>query len=93
MIGLALGGIMLLNSCKEDFLQPDPLSFYEPAKTFSTESGLQSALAYADRHIRTYWTYYEGRNLTFPMESQYMMSDLNVAAKTDQSTIFADIAT
>lgn len=83
----------LLSSCSDSFLKPDPLSFYEPEVTFTTESGLQSVLATMDRHLRTYWTYYEGRNLTFPMSSQYMYSDLNVAGKTDQSTIFADIAT
>lgn len=81
----------MLTSCSVDFLKPDPLSFYEPAKTFSTEEGLQSVLATADRHLRTYWTYYEGRNLSFPISTQYMYSDLAVASKTD-ATIFCDIA-
>lgn len=34
----------LLAGCSDDFLKPEPLSFYEPALTFSTESGLQAAL-------------------------------------------------
>lgn len=89
-IGLVTSGSML-TSCSVDFLKPDPLSFYEPAKTFSTEEGLQSVLATADRHLRTYWTYYEGRNLSFPISTQYMYSDLAVASKTD-ATIFCDIA-
>ena len=83
----------LLTSCRESFLEPDPLSFYEPAKTFSTIEGLESVLATADRHLRTYVTYYQGQDICTPIYSQYMYSDLNVAGKTDQSTIFADIAT
>lgn len=88
MVGIACSA---LTSCSEDFLKPDPLSFYEPAKTFSTESGLQSALSAADRHLRSYWTYYEGRNFSFPISTQYMLSDLAVASKTD-ATIFCDIS-
>jgi SusD family. len=90
---LILTGALVLGSCSEEFLKPDPLSFYEPVTTFSTESGLQSTLAYADRHLRTYWTNYQGMNLATPIYSQYMETDLNVASKTDQSTIWADIAT
>lgn len=81
------------SSCSEDFLKPDPLSFYEPAKTFTTIEGLESVLATADRHLRTYITNYQGKDIATPIYSQYMYSDLNVAGKTDQSTIFADIAT
>lgn len=89
---LTIAGCMC-SSCSEDFLKPDPLSFYEPGKTFTTVEGLESVLANLDRHIRTYWTNYQGRDIAVPIYSQYMYSDLNVAAKTDQSTIFADIAT
>ena len=39
----------LLVSCSKDFLEPDPLSFYEPETTFTTESGLQATLAIADK--------------------------------------------
>jgi hypothetical protein len=50
-------------------------------------------LATADRHLRTYWTYYSASNIAVPLHSQYFHSDLAVAAKTDQSTIWADVAT
>ena len=34
---LALTGMsMIFSSCKESFLEADPLSFYEPVTTFST---------------------------------------------------------
>lgn len=80
-------------SCSEDFLKPDPLSFYEPGKTFSTRSGLEAALAMCDRHLRGYWSYYNTQDLSLPISTEYMFSDVVVAGKTDDSNIFADIAT
>lgn len=95
-IGFALlvsGGITCMTACKRSYLQPEPLSMYEPTKTFSTESGLLSALAMADRHLRTYWSYYSTQDLSLPISSEYMMSDVAVASKTDDGAIFADVAT
>lgn len=79
-------------SCTEDFLKPDPLSIYEPEKTFTTREALESALAMADRHVRSYWTYYSTQDLALPISTEYMFSDLAVASKTDENAIFADIA-
>ena len=79
-------------SCTDDFLEPDPLSIYEPTKTFTTREALESALAMCDRHLRNYWTYYSTQDLSLPISTEYMFSDLAVAAKTDESAIFADIA-
>ncbi|MDL2213811.1 RagB/SusD family nutrient uptake outer membrane protein [Bacteroides sp. OttesenSCG-928-N06] len=90
---LLITGVIALSGCSEDFLKPDPLSFYEPEKTFTTISGLESVQATADRHLRTYWSYYNRADLSLPISSEYMMSDLMVAAKTDDGNIFADIAT
>lgn len=87
------GVLTMLPACKEDFLKPDPLSFYEPATTFSTKSGLDATLALCDRHLRGYWSYYQTRDLSLPISSEYMMSDLAVASKTDDGAIFADVAT
>ncbi|MCW3785246.1 RagB/SusD family nutrient uptake outer membrane protein [Plebeiibacterium sediminum] len=81
-----------LGSCNEEFLKPDPLSFYEPAVTFTTEAGLESTLAMCDRHIRTYWTYYQDRDRALPISTEYMFSEEAVAAMTDNSGVFADIA-
>lgn len=39
---IALAGTMV--SCGDDFLKQDPLSFYEPGTTYSTEAGLQAAM-------------------------------------------------
>lgn len=91
MIG-AMAAITLFTSCSEDFLKPDPLSMYEPGNTFTTESGIRAALANSDRSLRNYFAYYEAHNLVTPLYTMYMHTDLAVAGKTDQKTIWADPA-
>ena len=44
----------MMASCGDKFLEQDPLSFYEPATTYSTEAGLQAALAQCDKQLKTY---------------------------------------
>lgn len=94
-IGLAsiICSSLFLSSCSESFLEPDPLSFYEPGVTFTTESGMQAVLAQADRHLRSYWTSYENRNISVPIGTEYLFSELSVASKTDDAALFADVAT
>ncbi|GAB2768028.1 hypothetical protein GCM10027275_08140 [Rhabdobacter roseus] len=82
-----------MSGCKESYLQPEPLSLFEPGLTFSTRSGLDAALAICDRHIRAYWTYFEYTDLSLPISTEYMFSEVAVASKTDDGNIFADIAT
>lgn len=80
---IAVFSLLISVSCSDEFLEPDPLSFYEPNATFSTESGLRSALAICDRHIRTYWV---GTGLGYNnavIGTEYMFSDLAVYGKTD----------
>lgn len=79
-----VAGTSAISSCSRDFLDPDPLSMYEPGKTFSTESGLQAALAMADRHLCNNYTYYNNKNISCPIATEYMMSDLMLYGKTDQ---------
>jgi len=85
--------IAILPGCKKSFLQPEPLSIYEPGVTYSTESGIMSTLAAADRHLRSYWTYYQSVDQNLPIMTDYMFSDLAVHGKTDADGIFIDIAT
>ncbi|WP_316797764.1 RagB/SusD family nutrient uptake outer membrane protein [Pedobacter frigidisoli] len=75
-LGFAVG-------CKRSFLDPDPLSIYEPTATFSTESGLKAALAISDRHIRSYWTNTSSNTNSVVIGTEYMFSDLAVYGKTD----------
>ncbi|MFT3739253.1 MAG: RagB/SusD family nutrient uptake outer membrane protein [Breznakibacter sp.] len=71
------------SGCSRDFLDPDPLSIYEPGTTFSTESGLIAAMAICDRHIRTYWTNVSSNSNSVVIGTEYMFSDLAVYGKTD----------
>jgi len=93
-IGLvtAMCSSLFFGSCSDSFLEPDPLSFYEPEITFTTESGMQAVLAQADRHLRSYWTSYENRNISVPIGTEYLFSELSVASKTDDSALFSDVA-
>ncbi|MEI6950634.1 RagB/SusD family nutrient uptake outer membrane protein [Paraflavisolibacter sp. H34] len=94
--GIALAASLAMGAlagCKKEFLQPDPLSFYEPGQTFSTRAGLDAAMATCDRHLRSYWTYFQYQDFALPITTEYMFSDLAVAGKTDDGNILADIAT
>lgn len=85
-------GLTSMAGCTRSFLDPDPLSMFEPATTFSTESGLQAALAMADRHLAAYWTYWENKNISVPIATEYMFSDMMLYGKTDAgSAIWDDV--
>jgi starch-binding outer membrane protein, SusD/RagB family len=85
--------VVFFSGCKKDYLKPDPTSFLEPGATFSTKAGLDAAMAICDRHLRSYWTYLEVTQLSLPISTEYMFSDVAVASKTDDGAIFTDIAT
>ncbi len=89
-LALLMGGTILLSSCSEDFLKPDPLSFYEPTTTFSTESGLQAAMAICDRTLKLYWMTDHNEMLT--MGTEYLFSELMVAANTDKTQMLCDVS-
>jgi starch-binding outer membrane protein, SusD/RagB family len=79
----ALFSPVFFSGCKKAFLKPDPLSIYEPTATFSTESGLQAALAVSDRHLRSYWTNTAANTNSVVIGTEYMFSDVTVYGKTD----------
>ncbi|WBL26490.1 RagB/SusD family nutrient uptake outer membrane protein [Zunongwangia sp. HGR-M22] len=83
---------MMITSCSEDFLEPDPLSFYEPEATFSTESGLEATIAMADKSLRGYWIHYEYASNSVPIGTEYVFSDMAKYGKTDNSPTAADYA-
>lgn len=86
-----LAGIMLLPSgCSEDFLDPQPLSFYEPTATFNTVSGLNAAMAICDRHLKLYWATDHNEMLT--LGTEYIFSELMVSSATDKRSMLADVA-
>jgi hypothetical protein len=83
MLTALMCGLLLFGSCSDDFLKPDPLSFYEPTTTFSTESGLQAAMANCDKNLRNNWTHYSANSNSAPIATEYVYSDLSVATKAD----------
>ncbi len=89
-VTLFIGGSILLNSCSKSFLKPDPLSFYEPATTFSTEAGLMSSMALCDRHLKAYWATDHNEMLT--LGTEYIFSEMMVASATDKRNMLCDIA-
>lgn len=72
--------IMLLGSCKKDFLKPEPLSFYTPENTFNTEEGLKSTLVACERNLRLEW-FGDGA----PIITQHIFSEVAIEGTTDKS--------
>jgi tetratricopeptide (TPR) repeat protein len=85
-----LAGTLAISSCSKEFLQPDPLSIYLPNETFNTESGLLSAMAICDRHLKGYWATDNNEMLT--LGTEYIFSELMVASNTDKRSMMADVA-
>jgi starch-binding outer membrane protein, SusD/RagB family len=70
----------LVWSCKESYLSPEPLSFYDPDATFSDVGGLRSALVACERNMRLEW-YGDSP----PMVTESIFSDIAVEGTTDKS--------
>ncbi len=88
---LVVLAFLMSSGCTEDFLKPDPLSFYEPAQTFSTRSGLEATLAFADRHLRTYWSYWSSQDRSLPISTEMIFSEESVYSMTDNGNLFIDV--
>ena len=78
----------MMVSCGDSFLEQDPLSFYEPATTYSTEAGLQAALTQCDKQLKTYRI--DGNWNNVGIFTNYLMSDVGMYAKTDMNGGFQD---
>lgn len=72
--------IFVPTSCKKEFLNPDPLSFYEPAITFTTKEGLQAAISSCNRNLTYVWT---GEGC--PLLTDLLFSDVAIDGTTDKS--------
>lgn len=76
-----LCGISVLSSCSDEWLEPKPLSFYEPSNTYTTAEGLEAALLTTERQLRYY--YLCDWNAMFGDEMRF--SDVAVSAISDCS--------
>ena len=81
ILSFMICGLIGFGGCSEDFLKPNPLSFYEPTTTFSTVTGLEAAMAAADRNIRQSWA--NGSTDYTPIGTDHVFSDLGYYCKTD----------
>lgn len=75
------GLFCFLTSCSDNWLEPKPLSFYEPDVTFSTVEGLEAALTTCHRQMRYYYLESLGPGLSTEM----IFSDIAVNAVSDCS--------
>ncbi len=87
---MALASAAMLASCSDSFLEQDPLSFYNPGNTYTTESGLRSAMAMCDLGLKEMLM--DGNGNMLPIASVYFMSDIGLYAKTDAGNRQDDFA-
>jgi hypothetical protein len=80
-INIAILTLLLMGAgCKESWLEPDPLSFFEPDEAFLTKEGLQAALTTCERNMRYCW-YGDGA----PIITELLFSDIAVEGTTDKT--------
>ncbi len=85
---LLLSATVSLAGCSDSYLEPDPLSFFEPSTTFDTESGLSAAMAQIDRNMKLNWCTEITSHI--PMTTEMMFSDLMLIASTDCTGAIVD---
>lgn len=86
--GAVIAAAVSLTACSDSFLEQDPLSFYEPTTTYSTESGLESALTMCDKQLKTYIL--DGNWNNVGLATNYYLTDVGMYAKTDMGGGFQD---
>src|SRR5689334_23116415 len=83
---LTLSMVLLHNRCSEDFLKPEPLSFYAPENTFVNAAALDAALIACLRNARHE---YYGDSPQFISEG--IFSDIAVEGTTDKTGVHMDM--
>jgi len=68
------------SSCKKDYLDSRPLSFYTPSTTYNTAEGLKGALVACERNLRYNWSGDGAPEIT-----QLTFSDIAVDGTDDKS--------
>ncbi|SFU13073.1 Starch-binding associating with outer membrane [Algoriphagus locisalis] len=81
-IKILLTGFVLTftSACNEDWLEPQPLSFYSPENTYNEASGLWAALVACERNMRHEYTG-DGS----PILTEHIFSEVAVEGTTDKS--------
>ncbi len=87
---LALAASAMLTGCGDGFLEPEPMSFYEPTTTFASVAGLESALSQCDSQLK--FMYVDGNWNMLTTNTHYYTTDIGLYAKTDAGDPEDDIA-
>lgn len=87
---LVLVAAGMLSSCSDSFLEPEPMSFYEPTTTFASVAGLESALSQCDSQIK--FMYIDGNGNVLTTNTHYLTTDIFLYGKTDAGDPEDDIA-
>ncbi|MDB5207465.1 MAG: starch-binding protein [Flavisolibacter sp.] len=72
--------LLAVAGCKKNYLDPKPLSFYEPSETYVNAAAMQAALAACARNLRI--EYYGGNP---PILTEMLFTDIAVEGTTDKS--------
>lgn len=72
--------LLILSSCKDSWLAPQPLSFYTPENTYNEASGLWGAIVACERNLRHEYTG-DGP----PILTEHIFSEVAVEGTTDKS--------
>lgn len=73
--------IFSITGCSEEFLGPNPMSFYSPENTLDTPEALESVLNTCEDFLRT-----EFIDRNSPISSEMFFSDICVEGTTDKAT-------
>lgn len=71
--------LLCVTSCKREFLEPKPLSFYTPEETFKSAAGLWATLVACERNMRIEF-FGDGA----PICTETIYSDIAVSGSTDK---------
>src|SRR3954462_7278410 len=69
-----------VTSCKKEYLEPEPLSFYEPSATYVDAPAMRAALAACARNLR--FEYYGGNPAIL---TEMLFTEIAVEGITDKS--------
>ncbi|MEB2774100.1 RagB/SusD family nutrient uptake outer membrane protein [Algoriphagus sp. D3-2-R+10] len=72
--------IAVTSGCNEDWLEPQPLSFYSPENTYNEANGLWAALVACERNMRHEYTG-DGS----PILTEHIFSEVAIEGTTDKS--------
>ncbi|MEX0772979.1 MAG: RagB/SusD family nutrient uptake outer membrane protein [Balneolales bacterium] len=74
--------LLIVSSCSDNFLTPEPRSFYAPENVYIDEAGFRSLVVTMSKNIKS--EHYGDRNT---MDNEYAMSDLGVPGAQANSVV------